>query len=122
MKTILVFVGKTTDKQFAASIHDYIERTVHYMPLELQIIPELKNAKNLSESQQKTAEGELILKQVQPSDTVVLLDEHGKEMRSIELAQWLEQKRNTARRLVNVLASDDSSDFYGATLSRVYYN
>ena len=55
------------------------------------------------EAQQKTTEGELILKQIQPSDTVVLLDEHGKEFRSIEFAKWLEQKRNTARRLVFVV-------------------
>ena len=46
---------------------------------------------------------ELILKQIQPTDTVVLLDEHGKELRSIELAAWLEQKRNTTRRLVFVI-------------------
>lgn len=61
------------------------------------------NTKNLSEEQQKTMEGELILKQLQPSDTLVLLDEHGKELRSIELAKWLEQKQQTARRLVFVI-------------------
>ena len=48
-------------------------------------------------------EGELILKQLQPSDTLVLLDEHGKELRSIEVAKWLEQKQQTARRLVFVI-------------------
>jgi 23S rRNA (pseudouridine1915-N3)-methyltransferase len=73
------------------------------MPFELTVIPELKNTKSLTEEQQKTAEGELILKQLQPSDTVVLLDEHGRELRSIEFARWLEQKRNTARRLVFII-------------------
>ena len=85
MKTILILVGKTTDKHFQAGINDYVERIGHYMPFELYTIPELKNTKSLSEEQQKQAEGELILKQIQPSDTVVLLDEHGKEFRSIEL-------------------------------------
>ena len=103
MKTLLILVGKTTDKHFQAGINDYVERISHYMPFELVTIPELKNTKNLSEEQQKTAEGELILKQLQPSDTVVLLDEHGHEFRSIELARWLEQKRNTARRLVLII-------------------
>ena len=103
MKTLLILVGKTTDKHFQAGINDYVERISHYMPFELVTIPELKNTKNLSEEQQKTAEGELILKQLQPSDTVVLLDEHGHEFRSIELARWLEQKRNTARRLVFII-------------------
>ena len=103
MKTILVLVGKTTDKHFQAGINDYVERIGHYMPFELVTIPELKNTKNLSEDQQKISEGELILKQLQPSDTVVLLDEHGREFRSIELARWLEQKRNTARRLLFII-------------------
>lgn len=103
MKTELILVGKTTDKHFAAGINDYAERIGHYMPFGITVIPELKNTKNLSEQQQKNAEGELILKLIQPSDTVVLLDEHGKELRSIELARWMEQKRNTARRLVFVI-------------------
>ena len=103
MKTLLILVGKTTDKHFQAGISDYVERIGHYMPFEIVTIPELKNTKSLSEEQQKTAEGDLILKQTQPSDTVVLLDEHGKEFRSIEFAQWLERKRNTARWLVFVV-------------------
>ena len=103
MKTILILVGKTTDKHFQTGINDYCDRIGHYMPFELVTIPELKNTKSLSEDQQKQAEGELILKQIQTSDTVVLLDERGKEFRSIEFAKWLEQKRNTARRLVFVI-------------------
>lgn len=103
MKTILILVGKTTDKHFLAGISDYAERIGHYIPFEITTIPELKNTKSLSEEQQKTMEGELILKQLQPSDTLVLLDEHGKELRSIELAKWLEQKQQTARRLVFVI-------------------
>jgi 23S rRNA (pseudouridine1915-N3)-methyltransferase len=103
MKTVLILVGKTTDKHFQAGISDYVERIGHYMPFEVVTIPELKNTKNLSEEQQKQAEGELILKQLQPSDTVVLLDEHGHEYRSMEFARWLEQKRNTVRRLVFVV-------------------
>ena len=110
MKTILILVGKTTNKNFQKGIDDYVERIGHYMPFEIVTIPELKKTmvrsnrpKSLSEEQQKTAEGELILKQIQPGDTVVLLDEHGREYRSIEFARWLEQKRNTARKLVFVV-------------------
>ena len=103
MKTVLLQVGKTVNKHFIAGINDYAERISHYMPFDIVTIPELKNTKNLTEEQQKQSEGELILKQLQPSDTVVLLDEHGKEYRSIEFASWLEQKRNVARRLVFVI-------------------
>ena len=103
MKTELILVGRTSDKHFAAGINDYADRINHYMPFGITTLPELKNTKNLSEEQQKTAEGELILRQLQPQDTVVLLDERGREPRSIELASWLEQKRQTARRLVFVI-------------------
>ena len=103
MKTILILVGKTTDKHFQAGITDYAERISHYMPFEIVTISELKNTKSLSEEQQKTTEGELILKQLQPSDTVVLLDEHGREFRSVEYAQWLARKQQTARRLIYVI-------------------
>lgn len=103
MKTVLILVGKTADKHFATVIDDYAQRICHYMPFEIVTIPELRNTKNLTEEQQKTAEGELIMKQLSPSDTVVLMDEHGRELRSVEYARWLEQKRSTARRLVFII-------------------
>ena len=103
MKTELMMVGKTTDKHFVALIDEYVKRVGHYMPLSLTVIPELKATRSLTEEQQRQAEGEQILKLLQPGDTVVLLDEHGQELRSVELARWLEQKRQTARRLVFVI-------------------
>ena len=103
MKTELILVSKTTDKHLAAGIDDYVSRICHYLPFAITVIPELKNTKNMKEEQQKVREGELILQKIQPSDTVVLLDEHGKEFRSIEFADWLQKKQNTARRLVFVI-------------------
>ena len=103
MKTNLILVGKTADKHFQAGISDYAERISHYMPFDIVTIPELRNTKNLTEQQQKTMEGELILKQLQPTDTVVLLDEHGIELRSVDFARWLSQKQQTARRLVFII-------------------
>ena len=103
MKTLLLLVGKTQNKHFIAGINDYAERIGHYMPFEIKVIPELRNTKNLSEQQQKTQEGELLLKQLQPSDTVVLLDERGTEHRSVEFADWLQKKQNTAHRLVFII-------------------
>ena len=103
MKTELLLVGKTVNKHFIAGINDYVERTNHYMPFNITIIPELKNTKALTEEQQKEREGDLILQKLQSSDTVVLLDEHGKELRSIEFADWLQRKQNTTRRLVFII-------------------
>jgi 23S rRNA (pseudouridine1915-N3)-methyltransferase len=103
MKTILIQVGKTVNKHFQCVIDDYVERISHYMPFDIVTIPELKNTKSLSEAQQKQQEGEQILRQLQPSDTVVLLDEHGRQYRSIEFARWMEQKQHVARRLVFII-------------------
>ena len=127
MKTLLILVGKTTDKHFQAGIDDYVARISHYMPFELVTIPELKNTKSLTEDQQKTAEGELIMRQIQAGDTVVLLDEHGKEHRSIEFARWLEQKRNTAQRTTvtledDLLPPDDTPRLHRTSLSRLHHH
>lgn len=103
MKAELILVGKTADKLYADSIEDYRKRIGHYMPFGIKVIPELKNAKSLSEAQQKDKEGELILKTLEDKSFVVLLDEHGKEMRSIEFASWLENKQQTQRHITFII-------------------
>lgn len=65
MKTELILVGKTTDKHFQAGIEDYAERIAHYMPFGITVIPEMKNTKSLTEDQQKTVGGRMILAQLQ---------------------------------------------------------
>ena len=111
MKTVLLVVGKTVEKYFVQAIEEYVQRTKHYISFDLEVIPELKNTKSLSEEQQKEKEGELILKSLQPGDTVVLLDEHGKELRSVEFADYMKRKLNTTnRRLVFIMGG-----FYGFT-------
>lgn len=104
MKFILLVVGKTVEKHYITAIADYVERTKHYTSFDLEVIPELKNTKSLSMEQQKEKEGELILKALQPGDVVVLLDEHGKEFRSVEFANWIERKMHTVnKRLVFII-------------------
>lgn len=103
MKTELILVGKTADKHFLAGMTDYASRITHYLPFHVTVIPDIKNAQSLSFDQQKQKEAEGILKMLQPSDYVVLLDEHGKEFRSIEFASWLQKKSFSARRLVFII-------------------
>ena len=100
MKTSLILIGKTNSKHFQVGIDDYVSRIGHYMPFSVITIPDIKNTKSLTEAQQKEKEGELILKQLAPSDTLVLLDEHGKEMRSVEFATWIEKKQHHVNKLV----------------------
>lgn len=103
MKTELILVGKTNDKHFQAGIDDYTSRIGHYMPFSITVIPELKNTKALTEQQQKEREGSLILQKVSQADKLVLLDEHGKEYRSVEFASWLERHQQQGRKLVFVI-------------------
>lgn len=104
MKTVLLVVGRTVEAHFITAINDYVQRTRRYLSFDMEVIPELKNTKSLSMEVQKEKEGELILKSLQPGDRVVLLDEGGKEMRSIEFAQYMEQKMNTVnKRLVFII-------------------
>lgn len=103
MKVTLILVGKTANRLYAESVDDYADRISHYMPFEIKVIPELKNSKNLSEQQQKEKEGELILKNIDEKSFVVLLDEHGKEMRSIEFATWLEGRQQATKQLTFVI-------------------
>lgn len=92
MKGVLIVVGKTTDKRFEAITQEYIERIRHYIPFTVEVIPELKNTKGLSQDEQKKREGELIQKNLQPGDYVVLLDEHGSERSSMDFASWMQKK------------------------------
>ena len=104
MKTTLMMVGRTTDKHFVSLINDYVERIKHYLTFDVVVIPDLKNNRNLTEDIQKEKEGEMILKALQPGDYIVLLDEGGKEMRSVEFASFMKQKMNTLnRRLVFII-------------------
>ncbi|MGN0047778.1 MAG: 23S rRNA (pseudouridine(1915)-N(3))-methyltransferase RlmH [Bacteroides sp.] len=104
MKTILLVVGRTVEAHFQTAINDYVQRTKRYLTFEMEVIPELKNTKSLSVETQKEKEGDLILKALQPGDVVVLLDEGGKEMRSVEFADYMKHKMNTVnKRLVFVV-------------------
>lgn len=109
MKITLVVVGKTTDPQLDRMIADYVGRVGHYVPFEVKVLPELKNARNMPFDQQKQAEGEMILRAIDAGagkrndrQEVVLLDERGQEWRSMEFARWIEKKQSASRDLVFV--------------------
>lgn len=100
----LLCVGKTVVPWVKEGLDTYVSRLGHYLPFSIVEIPELKNAGALSEDQIKEKEGELILKQITPSDTLVLLDERGQEYRSLEFAGKLEKWQSSgARNLVFVI-------------------
>ena len=92
MELKLVTVGKTDVRWVKEGLDLYVSRLKHYVPFSLVEIPQLKNVSAFSEEQIKEKEGELILRQLNPGDAVILLDEHGREYRSVEWAEWLRQR------------------------------
>ncbi|SOD15484.1 23S rRNA (pseudouridine(1915)-N(3))-methyltransferase RlmH [Pedobacter xixiisoli] len=92
MKITLIAIGKTEDKYLIEGIEKYLNRLKHYINFNMVIIPDVKNTKNLTEAQQKTKEAELILKQLNNSDVVVLLDEKGKKYTSVQYAQYINKQ------------------------------
>lgn len=94
MKIALLTVGKTDVNWVKQGLDIYVSRLKHYIPFSITEIPELKNVSSLSKDQIKTKEGELILKNIRPTDDVILLDEHGKQYSSVEFATLLQNKIN----------------------------
>lgn len=122
MKTLLIAIGKTDNKYLTAALDDYLGRANHYAPIEMKIIPDIRDVKNLSQDQQKEREGALILKCLQPGDHIILLDEGGKEFTSVDFAHWVQQKMNTVpRRLVFVIGGPYgfSNAIYGVAHGKI---
>jgi 23S rRNA (pseudouridine1915-N3)-methyltransferase len=95
MNIKLIAIGKTDDKALQSLVDDYMKRLSFYIKFDLDIIPDIKNAKNLSESQQKEKEGELILSRITPTDQLILLDENGKMFSSVGFSDELQKKMNS---------------------------
>ena len=92
MKIILLTVGKTTSSNLIKLQEDYQNRLKFYIPFELVVIPELKNTKNLSVSEQVEKEADLILKQLESNDEIILLDEKGKQFTSVGFSEFISKK------------------------------
>lgn len=103
MRITLLTVGKTDIKWVSEGLEVYSSRLRHYIPFEIREIPELKNVSALSRDQIKTQEGKLILKAVKESDLLILLDERGREYRSVEFADFLQKKFSQGRDIVFVI-------------------
>jgi len=104
MKIKLLAIGKTDDKNLLTLIETYQKRLKHYVKFELEIIRDIRNIKNLSETQQKEKEGTIILSKLASSDQLIVLDEKGKHFNSIEFSAHLQKKMNSGiKQLVFVI-------------------
>jgi 23S rRNA (pseudouridine1915-N3)-methyltransferase len=95
MNIKLLTIGKTDNKALQSLIDDYTKRLSFYIKFDLEIIPDIKNVKNLSESQQKEKEGELILAKLAATDQLILLDEKGTTFSSVGFSDYLQKKMNS---------------------------
>ena len=100
----LLAIGKTDQKALQALIEEYQKRLGFYIKFEFEIIPDIKNSKNLTEDQQKQKEGEHILNKLSPTDILILLDENGKQMDSVSFSNYLQKHMNSGiKQLVFVI-------------------
>ena len=95
MNIRLIAIGKTDNKSLQQLMDDYMKRLSFYVKFELEVIPDIKNAKNLSEAQQREKEGELILSKLSPTDQLILLDENGRSFSSVAFSEELQKKMNS---------------------------
>jgi 23S rRNA (pseudouridine1915-N3)-methyltransferase len=92
MKITLLSIGKTTDGYLLEGMNKYLQRLKHYVAFKTIELPELKNTKNLSQEQQKNKEAALILKNISNTDHMILLDERGQALSSVNFSTLLNKK------------------------------
>ena len=117
MKLKLVVIGKTAQSYLKEGIEEYGKRIKRYRPFEMIVLPDPKNASKLPQEKLKQAEGELLLRQFDATDHVVLLDERGRSFRSIEFAKHLETLQNRGARTM-VLVVGGAYGFSDAVYAR----
>ena len=122
MNIKLLAIGKTDNKNLQSLIDDYTKRLSFYIKFDLEVIADIKNVKNLSESQQKEKEGELILSKITPTDQLILLDENGKTFSSVAFSDELQKKMNSGiKTLVFVIGGPYgfSDDVYKKSFGKI---
>lgn len=122
MENVLLCIGKTDQKELINLIDRYTQRLSHYTKFSLVLIDNIKNSKNLSQKQQKEAEGKALQKLLKASDRIVLLDEGGKQLSSIDFAQWInKQQLSGCKRLVFVVGGPYgfSSEIYALAQQKI---
>lgn len=94
MQIKVLAIGKTDSTELILLTEMYQNRLRHYVKFDFEILPDIKNSKNMSETQQKEKEGEAILKKINSTDLVLLFDENGKQYSSVNFAEFLQKKMN----------------------------
>ncbi len=103
MNIKLTVIGKTEEKHLIEAVETYTKRLKHYINFEILYLPDIKGVKNLSPSEIKTKEGEMLLKHMEKFDRNILFDERGKQFTSIEFSQYLQKQMNQGIKNLNFI-------------------
>lgn len=130
MKFKLITIGKTNKSYFLEAEQEYLKRLAKYIQFEKTELPDIKNAKSLTENQLKIEEGKLILSKVDKGSLLILLDENGKEYTSPGFAKWMREEMNRGHKTITFViggAYGFSDDVYTAaklkmSLSQMTFN
>ena len=99
MKIKLLLVGKTTDESIRRIEADYEKRISRYTAFE-SIVIDNSSIRNGPEPVIRQKEGELILKRVAPGDHLILMDERGTQLSSIQFSEEINNWRNSSKKTV----------------------
>lgn len=122
MNIKLLAIGKTDSTALQQLISEYEKRLSHYVKFELLVIPDVKNSKSLTEELQKSKEGEIILKNIEPQHELILLDEKGKEFSSVQFSEYIQKKMNTGIKQVTFVIGGPygfSKEVYGRANEKI---
>jgi len=130
MKFKLITLGKTNKSYFNEAEQEYLKRLAKYIQFEKLELPDIKNAKNLTENQLKQEEGKLILSKIEKGSLLILLDENGKEYTSANFARWMRDEMNRGHKTITFViggAYGFSEEVYAAaklkmSLSQMTFN
>jgi len=101
MKVHVYYIGKTTEPYLREGEAIYAKRLKHYLPVTFEVLPDVKGAGKMKPEQLKEKEAEMVVARLQNTDGLILLDEGGKQLGSVDFAYWLDkQLQRPYRRLV----------------------
>ena len=103
MRITLLQTGKTRDDYLLKGITEFNKRIVRYVPFKMEVVPDLKNSRNMTMKEVQKKEGDQILKRIKPDTYVILLDERGREFTSISFAEHLNSLEGRVNHIMFVI-------------------
>lgn len=103
MRITLLQTGKTRDDYLLKGINEFNKRIVRYVPFKIEVVPDLKNSRNMTMQEVQKKEGDQILKKIKPDTYVILLDERGREFTSISFAEHLNSLEGKVNHIMFVI-------------------